>query len=151
MQNSNTIATGVQTVTDVENLFSSREFIQGSSKKRVKVTGVTLYKDAYICNLAAYSQAHLDKATDLIEEGKFQEAANKQFTINSRVNKDYLPSKGEIIEVVFGYLPNKEGVQTLYPISYNPIKVEESTKVKVSFGSKVTETISSPVEEKEFA
>ena len=151
MQNSNT-NTGVQTSADLVKIVESRKLISQPGSYDLKVTGVTPFNGNYICNLAAMSTYHVEEARSLAEEGKFQEAANKQFSINVLPNA-YLPAKGEIIKCYIDNVTTKNNVTGLFVTSHSELKSVAAGKVSFSFGSlkSTTETIGSTVEEKQFA
>jgi hypothetical protein len=152
MQNSNAIATGVQTVEDLVKIIESRKLIAQPGAYDLKVTGVTAYNGNHIVNLSAMSNYHVEEARELASEGKFQESANKQFTINVLPN-GYLPAKGEIIKCYIDNVKTKSGVEGLFVTSHSELKSIAAGKVVFNFGTtkSTTETISSSVAENAFA
>jgi hypothetical protein len=152
MQNSNAIATGVQTSADLIKIVESRKMISQPGAYDLKVTSVTPYNGNHIVNLSAMCQAHIEKAQEFAELGQLQNAANEQYSLNARPT-DYLPSKGEIIKVYFDTVTTKKGITGLFPTSYSELKSSSAGKVVFNFGTpkSTTETISSSVAENAFA
>lgn len=119
---------------DMLKILSSREQITEPTKRRVKVTSVTPFNDVdrglrYIVNYAAMTPDGVAKALDLIDSGDFQGAGNTNLTSNQRLT-DYLPTKGELVEIVVDWVPSRENpdVKKLRVVGVNPIAASASAK-----------------------
>jgi hypothetical protein len=95
-------------------------------------------RSVYIVNLGGVTPYQLSKAHSLFSEGKYQEAANEQLTTNVRVSKegeirDYLPSKGEYVQVRIENVQTKSGETGLFVTSMTKAPVKEAKAVSLDW------------------
>lgn len=140
----------IATFEDLMAILKNRIQIAKAGKYRLKVTSASPYhdngEDKVICNFNAMTTAHItgweivdDEGTvtkaksiqELVEEGNFDDAANRNLSSGQRVGRDYVPSKGEIVDVMVEKTTTKSGVTGLFVSSVTPVPVEASSKVNL--------------------
>lgn len=129
-------ATTSLTQEGVLKILSSREQLSEPTMRRVRVTGVTRYTDpndgttVYLTNYAAMTPDLVQKALEHLELGEFQQAGNTNLVSRQRLGIDFLPVKGQLVEIVVDWVPSRENpdVKKLRVVSVNPIAASESTK-----------------------
>lgn len=113
--------------TSLANIMAKRQLItQTGVRYALKVTGATPYVNkagtpVMIINFAAMTQYHMDAAKTLIAQGELNKAGNQVVTASPRIGKDYIPTKGEIVDVVFDEVTTASGVTGLFPVSITPL------------------------------
>lgn len=115
-------------------IFNSRKLITVPGKYNLKVTSTTPHQRedgtlVNIVNYAAMTPFHLGEARRLLKEEQFQEATNQAITSSQRIQNDYLPSKGELVDVVIDTITNKAGIEILAVVSVTPMKTSKATSV----------------------
>src|SRR5690349_7637028 len=93
--------------TTVENRLKKEDFITIMNSRvrvpeedgyyKLKVTSVVPFDGKYIVNLNGMTDYHVNKAKELIKDGKIDEAANQNLSASMR-QIDYVPSKGEYVK-----------------------------------------------------
>ena len=84
-----------------------------------------------IANFAAYTQYHLDRAKEFFAVDAIQQGVNQQLTSSVR-STDYIPKKGETVEIIVDFVKLKSGEQALLVTSYHPLPLQTPTKKSVS-------------------
>lgn len=106
------------------NILKSRQQISGPGKYKAKVTSVTPFHRAnavgadqtHIVNFNIMTPWHTEAAKTLFAQGDIQEAINQNLSSSVRLG-DYLPSKGEMVEIVVENVTTKNGVEGLFVTS----------------------------------
>jgi len=119
-------------------IFRSRKLITVPGLYLLKVTSTTPFRRedgtvVNITNYAAMTPYHLDQAKALAAKELWQEATNQALSSSQRINNDYLPAKGEFVNVLVETIKNKEDINILAIVSVTAIKA--STASNVSFDS----------------
>lgn len=109
----------------------------------VKVGNVTPFEDRFIANFDAMSPYHLDEAKTSLKDGEFDKATNFRFTASLR-SKDYIPSKGEILEIYVSEVTTKKGITGRFVTALKEIKAKNGASIQLSL-----EDIMSSFEEKQ--
>lgn len=134
-------------------ILTSRKLVAGEGKTTLKVTNVNPFmrqlKDGsgsqlvHIVNFAAMTGYQFDKALALFKEGKYQEATNTNLSA-SQLSGQYVPSKGEIVDVEVTTVKNNDGIDILTISNITPRKAVESAKISASaFDDEETEETTS--------
>lgn len=152
----------VETLEQAQRIAKSRVFITKAGKYQVKVTNDThylastgkAYKElsdgsiqASIGNVNAMTAFHLAKFKQHCKEGDFNGATNHSLSFGIR-SKDYMPSKGEVIEIIVGEVTTKTGETALLITSYNPLPISAGSKISDAMFADDEESI--PAVEVEF-
>lgn len=131
----------------------SRKLVAGEGKTTLKVTNVNPFmrqlKDGsgsqlvHIVNFAAMTAYQLDKAQQLFKAGDYQGATNTNLSA-SQLSGQYVPSKGEIVDVEVTTILNNDGIEILTVSNITPRKAVESAKISSSlFDDEETEETTS--------
>lgn len=128
MANELTIKNAVQIIT-------SRTLINEPGKYRVKVTGTTPFvredgTAVTIVNLGAMTPYHIAQAKAFIADGELQKATNQNLTSSPRSGRDFTPSKGEIVDVIIGYVTTSDGAQALLVTNMSAVPLAQAGTVK---------------------
>lgn len=123
-------------------ILESRKLITQPGKYQLKVTSATPFQRedgtmVSITNYAAMTPYQLGEAKKLIKAEKFQEATNQSLSSSQRLANDYIPSKGEFVDVLVDEIVNKENITILAVVSVVAIKSTKATNV--SFTEEVIE------------
>jgi hypothetical protein len=126
---------------DAISILNSRASITAPTKYTLKVTNVGSINKVLpngtiivgIANFNAMSPEHYAKASELMKAGEYQQACNQNFSASIR-STDYMPTKGEIVDVQIGHVLNREGKEILAVTSITPIRAVSPT-AKVDFSS----------------
>lgn len=108
-------------------IISKRQMIiETGVRYQLKVTGANPYVNkagvpVMIINFAAMTAYHLAEAKKHIAAGDLVSAGNKVVTASPRIGKDYVPTKGEIVDVVFEEVVTKDGEIAIFPVSITPL------------------------------
>lgn len=121
------------------NILKSRNLISTPGKYTVKVTSVTNFhkelaggaRQVAIMNVNAMTSYHQEAAKTLFGQGDYQEAVNQNLSASVR-NTDYLPSKGEVIEIFVEEITTNNNVKGLFITSFNPVKAVAPSKIDLS-------------------
>lgn len=133
-------------------IINSRSLLPQPGKYQVKVTNVTPFERpdsgilTAIVNYAAMTpyqvtvaKERFKEAQALLAEGKteeaaemFQQASNTNLTSSQRIAIDFVPMKGEIVEVVLDIISTKNQDAALLVIGCQPLRTQSTTKVKFS-------------------
>jgi hypothetical protein len=129
-------------------IIQSREQINEPCKRRVRVTGTTPFiredgTAVTIVNLAAMTSYHVAQAKAFLKEGKLQEATNQNLTSSPRQGRDFTPTKGQIVDIIVGYVETKSGEQALLVTNMTDVPLSQSTSVK-GFESFLAENVEAP-------
>ncbi len=106
----------------------------------VKVTSVTPFEERFIANFNAMTDYHFSEAKRLLLEGEIDEAVNQNLSVSLRAT-DYIPSKGEILEVYVSEITTKNGVTGRFVTAIKEVKAKATSKVSFSL-----EDIKTPAE-----
>lgn len=118
-------------------ILTSRKLVATTGKFTVKCTNTNPFRrenkdgsftDVTIVNFAAMTPYQLEQAQELFKEGKFQEATNTNLSA-SQLPGQYIPAKGEIVDVEMDTIENKEGVSILVVGTIVPRKAEEARRI----------------------
>jgi hypothetical protein len=120
-------------------IIASRSQINNAGKFRVKVTSSTPYfkqsetgsNQVAIVNFNAMTMWHLKEAQALFLEGDFQGATNQALSASIR-EKDYLPAKGEMVDIMVEEVTTKAGVTGLFVTGITPIAAVTASKVNMA-------------------
>lgn len=119
----------IQSIDQLKKIIKSRTIASTPNKKYTcKVTSVTPYhremangvQQVGIANVNLMSSYHLAEAKRLAAEGDFDGAGQQNLSFSIR-STDYMPAKGEVIEVFVGTYVNKDGIEATGITAYNPI------------------------------
>ena len=126
-------------------ILNSRSLITKPGKFQVKVTNVSPFERedgtfVMIVSYAAMTQSQLNKAVELFKKSDYQEATNQKLSSTQRIGKDFMPSNGELVNVVVDYVPSKEGLidKALLVINCSAIHVETAQKVTIKTENKIS-------------
>lgn len=103
------------------NILKSRKVISGPGKYSVKITSATPYHRSIetgpdqvaIVNFNTMTPYHKETAATLFAQGDYQEAVNQNLTTSIREG-DYMPTKGEIVDIVVEEITTNNGVKGLF-------------------------------------
>lgn len=129
-------------------ILASRKMIAAPGKYSVKVTSVTPYTDdagnsRHICNFAAMTPAHISGwentesgeqvqgVKQLLAAGNYDDACNLNLSSGQRPGRDYIPSKGEVVDIEVERITTSNGVAGLFVTSVVGRKAEQATNVNV--------------------
>jgi len=102
-------------------ILNSRKLVNKVGKFTLKVTSAQPFlrtnKDqsttaVTIVNFAGMTTYQVQKATELFKAGKYQEATNLNLSA-SQLQGQYVPSKGEIVDVEIDTIKNNDGIDIL--------------------------------------
>jgi len=122
-----------------EQIIATRIPVLSADKYRVKVTSVTSYHRSLeggndqvaIANFNAMSGYHLSEAKALFAQGDYQEATNKALSSSIRAS-DYMPTKGEVVDIMVEERTTKAGVKGLFVTGITPIKAKQVTTINMT-------------------
>lgn len=118
-------------------ILNSRKLITAPGKYQVQVTAVTPFERdgqlTSIVNLAAMNDYQLGVAREAFKAGNYQEATNTQLSASQRIGKDYIPAKGEIVNITVDNVALKDGGEGLLITSLTEVPVTKATNVNFSF------------------
>lgn len=106
----------------IKNILQSRMVIEKPGKYQVKVNQISEYTPEggatrFIVNLQATTKFHVARAIDALKKEEYQDALNSNLTatvfVNDGATSTYLPSKGEIVNVIVSEMINKAGEKIL--------------------------------------
>ena len=75
-----------------------------------------------IVNFNGMTEYHTKEAKKYVEAGDFVKAGNQCVTYSARIGKDFIPEKGQIVNVVFEEGVTKEGEAALWVTSVYPLR-----------------------------
>lgn len=134
-------------------ILESRSVISEANKYRVTVKSVQPHlvvrgntTVVAIANFNAMNTYQAENSRKLFAEGDYDGACKKTLSLGIR-DKDYMPSKGEIVDIIVEEVDTKEGLALLVT-SMSPVRAVTKLN-KFSFGSSSTEEI--VAEEEDFA
>ena len=116
---------------DALNILASRKLVKVPGKYTAKVTSVTRYSRTYergpsqiaIVNFNVMTAFHQEKAITLYKQGLYQEAVNH--TLSSSIREgDFLPVKGETVNIMVSEVSTRNGVTGLFVTAISPIPAE---------------------------
>lgn len=115
-------------------IFNSRKLITGPGKFNLKVTSTTPFQRedgtlVQITNYAAMTPYQLTEAKRLGKEGNWEEATQNSLSSSQRIGKDYLPAKGELVDVVVDHIINKEDIEILAVVGVTAMKTTKATSI----------------------
>lgn len=121
-------------------IISSRSLVPGEGKFVAKVENVNPYRQetalgrdtVAIVNFNLMTPYHRKEAKNWGSQGDYQKATNQRMSF-SVLEGDYLPAKGEVVDVMVIEKDNKEGIPSLFISSIIPKKAEKLSKVSFSF------------------
>lgn len=97
-------------------ILSNRVLIPSEGKYTVKVTGTSPFmrgeQATTIVNFAAMTPWQVNKAKEKFNSGNFQEATNTNLTA-SQLPGQYVPAKGETVDIEVSEIENNDGVKIL--------------------------------------
>jgi len=103
------------THSDAVGILKSKAVISLAGKYTVKVTNVNPYAKGdtiAIANFNIMNAYQMEEAKGLLREGKFQEATNHGLSLSLRA-KDYIPAKGETVDIEVSEVTLKSGEKAL--------------------------------------
>jgi hypothetical protein len=129
-------------------ILNSRKLISVPGKYTLKVTSATPFirEDNTVVNItnyAAMTPYQLQQARELFKAGDYQKATNQALSSSQRIANDYLPAKGEHVEVLVDEIVNKEGITILAVVSVTAIKTSKAGNVSFE---EVEETVAAAEE-----
>lgn len=122
-----------------EQIIASRIPVLSADKYRVKVTSVTPYHKSLeggndqvaIANFNAMTGYHLAEAKALFAQGEYQEATNKALSSSIR-GTDYMPTKGEHVEIMVEERTTRAGIKGLFVVSITPIQAKKVGNINMA-------------------
>lgn len=142
-------------IEDVVRMLNSRSILSEEGKYKLKVTSINRLTEpqdrgngnvvTHIANFNAMNTYHQGEAMAAIDAGDFTKALNQNLSLGLRAGKDYLPTKGEIVDVLVSEVEVKAGGTALLANSILEIKSKTPT-AKVNFSKYLEAT---PVEAEE--
>jgi hypothetical protein len=129
---------------DASKIINSRSLVLGPGKYQVKVTSITPYLHnerglVHICNFNAMTSYHLEKAKEFGAQGEIQEAVKQNLTASQRDKVDYVPLKGEMVEIFVEEVTTKSGETGLFVTSLTAIQATKTARVSVDIFATVEE------------
>lgn len=126
------------TVDNAVRILESRSLISEPGKYRVKVTNTVPFvredgTAVVICGLSAMTQYHLHQAKQLLAAGNVQKATNQALACSPRVGRDFVPTKGEFVDIIVDFVQTKEGANALLVTSMSPVAMQQAPRVSLSF------------------
>ena len=126
------------------NILNSRSLITEAGKYRVKVTSASPFTredgtQTTIVNFAAMTQFHAQKAIKAYKEGNYEDAVNGTSITASQLNGQYVPSKGETVDIMVEDFVNKDNINILVVSSIIPIKAVTAKKFSLSLEEELVE------------
>lgn len=120
------------------NILKSRKMISKEGKYTLKVTSVTPFHrsneqgsdQVAIANFNGMAPYHVEAAQTLFAQGDYQEAVNQNLSASIR-ETDYLPSKGEVVDVIVEQITTNNGVTGLFVTSVIPKKAETAPSLNI--------------------
>ena len=112
-------------------IIQSRTLITGPGKYSVKVTSVTPYvkgDTVAIINVSAMNSFQANAAAEQFKAGDYDGAANNNLSSSARAN-DYIPSKGEFVNIQVEEVDTKSGDKALLIVSMTEQKAASAGKV----------------------
>ena len=112
-------------------IIQSRTLITGAGKYSVKVTSVTPYAKGdtvAIINVAAMNAFQANAAAEQFKAGDYDGAAHNNLSSSARAN-DYIPSKGEFVNIQVEEIETKSGDKALLIVSMTEQKAASAGKV----------------------
>ena len=103
------------THSDAVGILKSKSVITLAGKYTVKVTNVNPYakgETVAIANFNIMNAYQMEDAKGLLREGKLQEATNNGLSLSLRA-KDYIPAKGETVDIEVSEVTLKSGEKAL--------------------------------------
>jgi len=107
------------THSDAVGILKSKSVISQAGKYTVKCTNVNAYVNGQtiaIANFNAMNAYQFGEAKDLLREGKLDDATNQGLSLSIRGN-DYMPAKGEIVDIEVSEVTLKSGETALLATS----------------------------------
>lgn len=142
---------------DAMEYINSRKQITSAGKYRVKVTTCNELStpidrgngniQTHIANFNAMTNYQLQQALAVfqsLEEGDdHQEATNFALSSSIRYGKDYLPVKGETVDILVSEVENKDGINILVVNGIYPLPLQQGKKIDIaSLLAKSTSSVS---------
>jgi len=118
-------------------ILNSRKLVNKVGKFTLKVTSAQPFlrtnndgsiTPVTIVNFAGMTSYQLQQATELFKAGKYQEATNLNLSA-SQLQGQYVPSKGEIVDVEIDTIKNKEGIDILVVGTIVARQAENAAKI----------------------
>lgn len=114
-------------------ILQSRSVITEAGKYTVKCTNTTPYtrgggQQTTIVNFAAMTNYHADLAKKAFKAGDYDEAINSTSITASQLQGQYVPSKGETVDIEVGEHVNKNGDTILVVTSIVARKAVQAKK-----------------------
>lgn len=113
-------------------ILNSRKLIPSvNGYYEAKVTSVTPYEGKFIANFNAMTEYHFSEAKRLLAEGNLDEAVNQNLSASLRPT-DYIPSKGEMLEIYVSEITTNNGVTGRFVTAIKEVKAKVASKVSFS-------------------
>lgn len=114
-------------------ILQSRSLITEAGKYTVKTTSTTpIIRDngqtVTIVNFSAMTTYHAQKAIEAYNEGKYDDCTNGTSLSASQLEGQFVPSKGETVDIEVGEHVNKDGVTILVVTSIVQRKAVQAKK-----------------------
>tara|TARA_R110000796_G_scaffold2953_2_gene11313 strand:+ start:1176 stop:1604 length:429 start_codon:yes stop_codon:yes gene_type:complete len=122
-------------------ILKAKSVVSAPQKYTVKVNSVSAFDNgqtAFIVNFDIMNAYQKTEAMALFAEGKFQEACNKGLSLSIRAT-DYLPAKGETVDIEVGNITLKSGEIALLATSLIPRQAVAPTKSSWDFDEELVE------------
>lgn len=138
----------VMTKESAVQILNSRKLISKEGKFTVKVTSAAPFlrenndgskTPVTIVNFAAMTQYQLSQAQELFKTGDYQGATNLNMSA-SQLSGQFVPLKGEIVDVEVGTIQNKEGINILVVTSIVARQAEKAGTISFSLEEDAVET-----------
>ena len=113
-------------------LKSKKQVSQLGVEYTLRCTNVTDYTSpegnrVFIVNLAAQTPYHRQQSIEALKEGNWDAAANPGLSANRRPGIDWVPVKGQFVNVVLDTFTTKDGEEAIGVASMTPLAKAEAT------------------------
>lgn len=119
-----------------KNILKGMSIVHSPDKVKLKVANTPNFHsvegqpDGYLVNFKAMTNEQKKEAKRLFDEGEYDQACNQNLVFKQIMKwdgsqPDFIPQKGETVEVQLGYVPNSEGQMVIRPTSIFKIEASE--------------------------
>lgn len=101
----------------------------------------------HICNFNGMTPYHKDEALKMIKEGDFQGAVNQQLSSGQRDGIDFIPKRGEIVNITVEEQTTSNDITGLFVTSVSPLPAAKTSKVDFTAMLEGKSSVEAPKEE----
>lgn len=114
-------------------ILNSRKLVTEPGSYQLRAVSVVPFdRDGTLVNIVnfnAMTDYHLSQAKASLKAGEYQEATNFAISTSARVGRDFTPQKGQIVEVVFDHITNKDGIEALVVVGVNALATKKAAAI----------------------